>query len=282
MGSVSLPVMSKTPLRRLRGRRRRWRLTFDALAFLAVLSGLGWLMVEGAGALHYNWQWYRIPQYLYRFENGAFYPGPLLRGMGVTLELTGWSLLLTILFGLAAALLQRSASWVGHAAARLYVEIVRNTPLLVQLYLAYFILAPMLELDRFVAAILALAIFEGAFAAEIFRAGIEAIPRGQWEAGRALGLSSHALHRFIILPQALRLTLPPLTGLAVSLIKHSALVSVIAVADLTTEGRNLIADTFMTFELWFTVAALYLALTTSLSLLVSWLERRWPNPGVGH
>ena len=274
--------MSITTIHRLRRRRRRWRLAFDTLAFLAVLLGLGWLIVEGAGALHYNWQWYRIPQYLYRIEDGAFYPGPLLRGMGVTLELTGWSLLLTVFFGLTAALLQRSTSWAGHAAARLYVEIVRNTPMLVQLYLVYFILAPILDLDRFVAAVLALAIFEGAFAAEIFRAGIEAIPSGQWEAGRALGLSSHAIHRFVILPQAIRLVLPPLTGLAVSLIKHSALVSVIAVADLTTEGRNLIADTFMTFELWFTVAALYLALTISLSLVVNWLERRLPSPGAGH
>lgn len=272
--------MSITTIHRLR--RRRWRLAFDTLAFLAVLLGLGWLIVEGASALHYNWQWYRIPQYLYRLEDGAFYPGPLLRGLGVTLELTGWSVLLTVIFGLAAALLQRSSSWVGHAVARLYVEIVRNTPMLVQLYLVYFILAPILDLDRFVAAVLALALFEGAFAAEIFRAGIEAIPRGQWEAGRTLGLSSYAVHRFVILPQAIRLVLPPLTGLAVSLIKHSALVSVIAVADLTTEGRNLIADTFMTFELWFTVAALYLALTTSLSFLVSWLERRWPASSAGH
>jgi polar amino acid transport system permease protein len=248
---------------------------------LRVLAGLGWLISAGVGELHYNWQWYRVPQYFYRIEDGVFYPGPLLRGLGVTLELTGWSLLLTVAFGLAAALLQRSTSWAGHAVARVYVEMVRNTPLLVQLYLVYFILAPILELDRFVAAVLALAIFEGAFAAEIFRAGIAAIPHGQWEGGRALGLAPYAVYRCVILPQAIRLVLPPLTGLAISLIKHSALVSVIAVADLTTEGRNLIADTFMTFELWFTVAALYLILTTSLSLLVSWLEHRLPARGAG-
>ena len=275
-------IMKATTTSRWRRRRRYGRLAFDALAFLAVLLGLGWLIVEGAGALHYNWQWYRIPQYLYRIEEGVFYPGPLLRGLGVTLELTGWSLLLTLIFGLAAALLQRSSSWTAHAVARIYVEIVRNTPLLVQLYLVYFVLAPILALDRFMAAVLALAIFEGAFAAEIFRAGIEAIPKGQWEAASALGLSSPAVYRLVILPQAIRLVLPPLTGLAVSLIKHSALVSVIAVADLTTEGRNLIADTFMTFELWFTVAALYLVLTISLSLLVSELERRLPVRGAGH
>ncbi|HCB13363.1 MAG TPA: polar amino acid ABC transporter permease [Gammaproteobacteria bacterium] len=274
--------MNQTITSRLRQRRRHWRWAFDTLAFLIVLLGLGWIIVEGAGTLHYNWQWYRIPQYLYHIEDGVFYSGPLLRGLGVTLELTGWSLLLTLIFGLTAALLQRSSSWAAHAITRVYVEIVRNTPLLVQIYLVYFILAPILDLDRFVAAILALAIFEGAFAAEIFRAGIEAIPKGQWEAARSLGLPSHAIHRLVILPQAIRLVLPPLTGLAVSLIKHSALVSVIAVADLTTEGRNLIADTFMTFELWFTVAALYLVLTTSLSLLISRLERRLPMHSAGH
>lgn len=260
----------------------RWRAAFDSLAFLLLLAGLSWLVIEGAGTLHYNWQWYRVPQYLYQLKDGVFHPGPLLRGVGVTLELTGWSLLLTVAFGLTAALLQRSSSWAGRAVARVYVEIVRNTPMLVQLYLVYFVLAPILEMDRFVAAVLALAIFEGAFAAEIFRAGIEAIPPGQWEAADALGLSRYATYRRVILPQAIRLVLPPLTGLAVSLIKHSALVSVIAVADLTTEGRNLIADTFMTFELWFTVAALYLALTTSLSLLVGWLERRLPVRGGEH
>ncbi|HRE55185.1 MAG TPA: amino acid ABC transporter permease [Candidatus Competibacter sp.] len=259
----------------------RWRAAFDALAFSLLVLGLGGLLVAGADALHYNWQWYRVPQYLYRIEGGEFHAGPLLQGLGVTLELSALSLLLALVFGLTAALLQRSSSWAGHAVARIYVEIVRNTPMLVQLYLVYFVLAPILGLDRFAAAVLALALFEGAYAAEIFRAGIEAVPRGQWEAANALGLSRSAVYRRVILPQAVRVVLPPLTGLGVSLIKHSALVSVIAVADLTTEGRNLIADTFMTFELWFTVAALYLALTTSLSLLVGWLERRVAVGGAG-
>lgn len=263
-------------------RLRYWRQAFDSLAFLFLAAALVWLIVRGTDTLHYNWQWVRIPPYLYRIADGAFYCGPLLHGLGVTLELTAWSLLLTIVFGLIAALFQQSRSWSAHALARLYVEIVRNTPMLVQLYLVYFMLAPLLDLERFSAAVLALALFEGAFAAEIFRAGIEAIPHGQWDAGRALGFSTTSLYRHIILPQAIRLVLPPLTGLALSLIKHSALVSVIAVAELTTEGRNLIAETFMTFELWFTVAALYLLLTISLSLLVSWLERRWPSPSSGH
>jgi polar amino acid transport system permease protein len=155
-----------------------------------------------------------------------------------------------------------------------YVEAIRNTPLLVQLYIVYFILAPILGLDRFWAGVLALAIFEGAFAAEIFRGGIQAVRLGQWEAAWTLGLSRTQAYRLIVLPQALRVILPPLAGLGVSLIKHSAIVSVIAIFDLTNEGRNVISDTFMTFEIWLTVAALYLCVTVTLSLAVQGLERR--------
>jgi polar amino acid transport system permease protein len=122
--------------------------------------------------------------------------------------------------------------------------------------------------------VLCLAVFEGAFAAEIFRGGIAAIPRGQWEGAWALGLSRQAAYRKVVIPQALRIILPPLAGLSVSLVKHSAIVSVIAVFDLTNEGRNVISDTFMTFEIWLTVAALYLLVTVTLSLAVQGLERR--------
>ncbi len=151
---------------------------------------------------------------------------------------------------------------------------MRNTPLLVQLYLFYFVLAPILGIERFWTGVLCLSVFEGSFATEIIRAGIQAVPKGQWEAAASLGLGRIVTLRRVILPQALRLILPPMTGLAVSLIKHSAIVSVIAIFDLTNEARNLIADTFMTFEIWLTTAAMYLVITISLSLLVGLFERR--------
>lgn len=115
--------------------------------------------------------------------------------------------------------------------------------------------------------------FEGSFAAEILRAGIQSVPRGQREAADAIGLSRFNRFRDVILPQSIPLILPPLTGLIINLIKHSAIVSVIAVADLTTEGLNIISETFMAFEIWFTVAAIYLVVTVSLSFFVSWIER---------
>ncbi len=246
----------------------------DVVQFAAFAALLVWLVVRGAAGMGYNWQWYRVPRYIAQDFDGEVFAGPLLKGLAVTLEISALALLLTIAIGLGTAILRLSGSVAGRWIAIGYIEVIRNTPLLVQLYVVYFILAPILGLERFWAGVLALAIFEGAFAAEIFRGGILAVPAGQWEAAWTLGLSRARAYRHIVLPQALRVVLPPLAGIGVSLIKHSAIVSVIAIFDLTNEGRNVISDTFMTFEIWLTVAALYLAVTVTLSLAVQGLERR--------
>ncbi len=246
-----------------------------ALAQLAALFGIiGWLIYAGAMEMNYNWQWYRVAKYVYRIVDGEFIPGPLLRGLGVTLELTAYSMVLTLVIGLVTALLRVSNSFSGKVVATAYLEAVRNTPLLVQLFLFYFVLGPIIGIDRFWVGVLGLAFFEGSFASEIIRAGLQSVPRGQIEAANAIGLTPADRFRYIVLPQATPLILPPMTGLIISLIKNSAIVSVIAVADMTTAGLNIISDTFMAFEIWFTVAAIYLVLTVSLSLFVSWLEHR--------
>jgi polar amino acid transport system permease protein len=175
--------------------------------------------------------------------------------------------LLAALLGLVTALLRMSNSFVGRALARGYLELIRNTPLLVQLFFIYFVLAPVLGFGRFTAGVLALSLFEGAYASEIFRAGIVSIDRGQWEACHSLGLRAIDTYRYIILPQAIRRILPPLTSQAVSLIKDSALVSTIAIYDLTMRAQIIISETFLTFEVWFTVAAIYLVLTVMLSTI---------------
>lgn len=253
----------------------RYRASLVDIAQFAVLAGvIGWLTVRGAQSMGYSWQWYRVPQYFYRVIDGELIWGPLAKGLVVTLEISALAFVLAVAFGLAVALLRMSVSPVGRGIARVYLEAIRNTPLLVQLYLFYFVLAPILDIERFWTGVLCLAIFEGAFASEIFRAGIQSVPRGQWEAADSLGLSPFYRFVFVIAPQALRLILPPLTSLAVSLVKHSAIVSVIAIFDLTNEGRNVIADTFMTFEIWIVVAAIYIVVTGALSLFVSWLETR--------
>ena len=204
--------------------------------------------------------------------------GPLVKGLFLTVELTAWSLVLAIAIGFTVALLRLSDSVVSRMVARAYLEIIRNTPLLVQLYLFFYLLAPIFGISRFWTGVLALAFFEGAFGSEIFRAGILSVGRDQWEASASLGLGRIHTWRFIVVPQALRLILPPLTSLVVNLIKHSAIVSAIAIADLTTAGRNVIAETYLSFEIWFTVAAMYLVMTITLSLLVSVLERRLKRP----
>ena len=222
--------------------------------------------------MEYRWQWYRVGPFFYRIVDGEFIEGPLIRGIIVTLQLAGVSSVLAILIGAFTAIGRMSNSIAGRSIATTYLEIIRNTPLLVQLFMFYFVLAPIFGIDRFWAGVLCLAAFEGSFAAEIIRGGIQAVERGQYEAADATGLSKFDKYFCVILPQALPLILPPLTGLLISLIKHSAIVSVIAVAELTTEGLNLISDTYMAFEIWFIVAGMYLVLTTSLSVLVNILE----------
>jgi polar amino acid transport system permease protein len=241
--------------------------------FLLLAGILLWLLAGGEGT-GYHWQWRRVPPFLFSREGGAWTAGPLLAGLAVTLQISVLALLLSSLLGLTAALLRLSASFTARALARTYLELIRNTPLLIQIFLIYFVLAPILDIGAFASAVLALGLFEGAYAAEILRAGIVSLPRGQWEAAHSLGLGAWPTWRYVILPQALRRVLPPLAGQAISLVKDSALVSTIAIYDLTMQGQKIVAETFLVFEIWFTVAAIYLVLTCSLSLAVRALERR--------
>jgi polar amino acid transport system permease protein len=246
----------------------------DVMKFLALVAVLTWVMYRGTGRLGYHWQWYRVPQYIVEVNDGTIRPGPLIDGLLVTFQVSALGLVLAFLFGLVTALLRMSNSLVGTTVARLYLELVRNTPLLVQLFFLYFVIAPVLGIGRFTSAVLALALFEGSYASEIFRSGIISVHRGQWEAAYSLGLSAYHTYRHIILPQAVRRMLPPLTSQGVSLIKDSALVSTIAVYDLTMRAQVIISETFLTFEVWFTVAAMYLVITVLLSSVANVLEHR--------
>jgi polar amino acid transport system permease protein len=247
----------------------------DVAKYLLVVAVLIWVMARGTHQLGYNWQWYQVPKYIFQFQAGEFTSGPLLLGLIMTLRITAWSLILSMAIGLITALLRLSNSFMARIVARGYLELIRNTPLLVQIFFLYFVLAPIFGFSRFFAGVLALSLFEGAYASEIFRAGILSIQRGQWEAAHSLGLSIFDTYRWIILPQAIRRILPPLTSQAISLIKDSALVSTIAIYDLTMEGRAVIAETFLTFEIWFTIAFMYLLVTIFLSIVVNVLENRF-------
>jgi len=185
--------------------------------------------------------------------------------------------------------------------ARSYVELMRNLPPLVIIFIFYFFISdqimPVIGIDdflresspgikqlfatlfsppqyasAFIAALFTLAIFEGAYITEIIRAGIESVERGQWEASHALGLSKYHTMRHIILPQAMQRLLPALAGQFISLIKDSAIVSVISIQELSYQGTQLMASTYLTIEIWITITALYLVMTLTFSVGVSKLE----------
>ena len=247
-------------------------LVIDVAKFLAVSGLFVWFLARGTERLGYNWQWYRVPRYLFTLKADEFVAGPLLEGLAVTFQISGISLLLALLFALLTALFRLSHSFAARAISRTYLETIRNTPLLIQLFFIYFVLSPVLDMSAFSSAVLALSLFEGAYASEILRAGIVSIHKGQWEAAYSLGINGFHTYRYIILPQAFRRILPPLASQAISLIKDSALVSTIAIYDLTMQGQAVVAETFLTFEIWFTVAAIYLLITIPLSTLVHAME----------
>ncbi|WP_374443037.1 amino acid ABC transporter permease [Pseudomonas panipatensis] len=200
--------------------------------------------------------------------------GPLAWGLWTTLWISFVSGALGLAIGLFTGLCRLSKNPTLHDLSTLYVELVRGTPLLVQIFIFYFFIGTVLNLSREFAGVAALALFTGAYVAEIIRSGVQSIARGQDEAARSLGLNAGQSMRYVILPQAFKRVLPPLAGQFISLVKDTSLVSVIAITELTKSGREAITTSFSTFEIWFCVAALYLVINLPLSHLASRLERR--------
>nr|WP_279577163.1 amino acid ABC transporter permease [Pseudomonas sp. LA21] len=200
--------------------------------------------------------------------------GPLAWGLWTTLWISFISGAVGLFIGLLAGLCRLSKNPTLHDLSTVYVELVRGTPLLVQIFIFYFFIGTVLNLSREFAGVAALALFTGAYVAEIVRAGVQSIARGQDEAARSLGLNAAQSMRHVILPQAFKRVLPPLAGQFISLVKDTSLVSVIAITELTKSGREAITTSFSTFEIWFCVAALYLVINLPLSHLAGRLERR--------
>lgn len=207
-------------------------------------------------------------------ETSTTKAGPLVVGLFTTLYISFFSIIFAILLGIVTGLARVSGNPFFKKLSVIYIELIRGTPLLVQIFIFYFFIGTILNLDRVTAGIAALSVFTGAYIAEIVRAGIQSISRGQMEAARSLGMSYTQAMALVILPQAFKRTLPPMAGQFISLIKDSSLVSVISITDLTKAGREVVASTFSPFEVWFTVAALYLILTSGLSFFVQLLEKR--------
>ena len=200
--------------------------------------------------------------------------GPILEGVITTIEISVWSLMIALALGLVIGLMRISSNPALKKLSIAYIEVIRGTPLLVQIFIVYFFIGTVLDLERFTAGVIALSVFTAAYVAEIVRSGIQSIPKGQMEAARSLGMNYPQAMIYVILPQAFKQTLPPLAGQFINLIKDSSLVSVISITDLTKAGREVVSSSFAPFEVWFTVAALYLLLTSVLSWAIQMLEKK--------
>lgn len=206
----------------------------------------------------------------------------LLRATGMTVQVMIGALIVALALGLVVALMRISAFKLLRYPALLYTDVMRGTPALVQIFIIYFGLSDLgIEFDPVTAAIVGLGMNGAAYVGEIYRAGIEAIHRGQVEAALSLGMTPVRAMRYIILPQALRLMLPPLCNYAILLVKDTAIISTIAAPEIMFEARRLVQATFMysiSGQIYLICAGFYLALTLPLSQVVKRLEKakeRW-------
>ena len=230
---------------------------------------------EGAGATHRHAEG--------RWGVRDYFP-LLLRGAWVTIQLAVLSMLVAVVLGLPIALLRLSGRWPLQTAATVYVEFFRGIPVLLLLFFLYYGLPAIgaryelgswLNLSAFVAAVLGFGLNYAAYESEIYRAGIGSIPAGQWEAAASLGMSRALTFRRIILPQAIRVILPPMTNDFIALFKDTSLVSVIALVELTKQYQILAKSSMRYLELGLATALLYLVMSVPLGHLARYLEKRW-------
>ncbi|WP_027185009.1 amino acid ABC transporter permease [Desulfovibrio inopinatus] len=195
-------------------------------------------------------------------------------GILVTFKVTIYSMVLALCFGFIAGLGRISRNYWINLIASTYVEVVRGVPLLVQLFYLYYAMGQFLRVDGIPAAVIAMSVCYGAYMAEIFRAGIKSINKGQTEAARSLGFNRTQTMMYVILPQAWRIILPPIGNEFIMLLKDSSLISILGIADLLRRGREFASTTFLYFDTYTMVALVYLLITLVLSKLVSTMEER--------
>lgn len=203
------------------------------------------------------------------------YGSGFLTAAVIVLGITVLTILLSWVFGLLAALAKRSQVTALRKIAEFYIWFIRGTPALIQVFIIYFGLPQFgLSFSPFFAGVFALALNGGAYVAEIIRTGLNAIPKSQTETSYALGMSKNDVMRRIILPQVFRIILPSLTNEAISALKNTSLLSTITVMDVTLYAQTIISSTFRPFEFYIAASVIYLVMTTMLTRLAGWLERR--------
>jgi polar amino acid transport system permease protein len=205
----------------------------------------------------------------------------LIPAIPVTALITICSFILAMILGLIIGIMRISRIKAVSAVSGAYVNIIRGVPLLVQIFFIYFGLGKILNLDRFTAGVLAVGICYSAYLAEIFRSGIEAIAHSQHEAAMALGMTRFQTLRHVIIPQSLRIVIPPISNEFIASLKDSSLVSIIGMREITRAGREYYSQYFVDFQSWLIVGLIYLAMTLTLSRVVKYLERVYAVEGFG-
>lgn len=286
-----------------KARRKLHWLDWLILAVLAGFFAVIWFRISGT--LNYKWQWDRIPNYILRWdeEDGRWVTNLLLQGLVTTIRISIYASVLALILGTILGIARCAQNLAIRMLARTYLEFLRNIPPVVVIFIFYFFLSEQIvaafniegwargiakqednglwefffgDMRRFpsmISGVMVLALFESAFVGEIVRAGIQSIPRGQREAARSIGMSWLDEMRFIVLPQAMRKVIPPMSNQFISLVKDSSIISLISVQELTYKTVELVSSTRMIFEAWLTTAAFYFILCFGLSLLFRRLER---------
>ena len=276
----------------------------DVVILAVVASFLAFVAYRVGNVLHYKWRWDRILTYVLRWDpkRGEWVTNLLAQGFFTTMRLTIWGMLCATVIGIVMGICRLSPALLPRFIARIYVELVRNIPPLVFVFIVYFFVSgqivSLLGLDQFVASaspavldaigflfdqpklftnfitgLICLSLFEGAYVTEIVRAGIESIETGQWQAAQSLGLTRWQTLRLVVLPQAVARILPALAGQLISLIKTSSIVSLIAIQELTFMAGEVAVSTSSVFEVWIVVAGMYFVICFVCAQLFSRLER---------
>lgn len=276
----------------------------DLIVLLLVLAAAGFIYYRVGSVLKYDWNWAFLPEYFIRKdEDAGWVANILLIGVFTTIRLAIWSMLLAAILGTLIGIMRTSTRLLPRLFSRVYVELIRNVPPLVFFFIFYFFISsqlmPLLGVSEFaremsptsqkwigilfgqpelleniISGIVCLAFFEAAYIAEIVRAGIEAVPKNQYEAGLSVGLSRLQLLKSVVLPQAFRKVIPPLANQFITLIKDSSIVSLISIQELTFLGQEVAVSTAKFFETWIFIAVLYFVICYSLALLFGYFERR--------
>lgn len=277
----------------------------DYLIAAAIIAFIGYVAYMIEGRINYKWRWELVPNYILRWdeESLAWTPNVLLEGFMATIRICVYAGVLATFFGVLLGLARSSKNLTVQLLARTYVELLRNVPPVVIIFIFYFFISRQIVdaigLERWardisrqdnigfyvflfgdmrgfpslISGVIVLALFQSAFVGEIVRVGIQSIGKGQREAAQSIGMSWLQAMRYIVLPQAMKKVIPPLANQLISLIKDSSIISLISVQELTYKSVELISSTRLIFEVWTITAGFYFVLCFGLSMLFKYLER---------